>query len=162
MLRLQLAPNSRFAVIVRLLTRLAHRDETMTSGPLARSVNTNPAMVRRVLGLLADAGLVVLQAGAAGGCCLAGAPGGITPRDVCAAVEEGGLFGMHENPAARQCAVSCSIKSILGDIFGAAEKPVFASLEATTVAGVMTRVRRQERAGAARALRPGAETARSS
>ena len=140
-----MAPNSRFAVAVHLATSMAWLDgETVPSEALARSVNTNPVVVRRILGRLARARLVAPHPGAAGGYTLARDPAEITLRDVYRAVEGEGLFALHANPEARQCPVSCTIKGLLAGVFQSAEDAVETTLGKTTLADLVTRVRRRE------------------
>jgi len=59
--------STRFSVAVHVAVLLAGGAcRSQTSAAIARSVNTNPVVVRRVLGSLAAAGLVVSERGAAG------------------------------------------------------------------------------------------------
>ena len=89
--------SSRFAVAVHILTLLeTGRGEPLTSEYMAGSVNTNPSVVRRILTLLARAGLTRARMGAGGGTVLARPAGEITLRDVYRAVEcEERLFSLH-------------------------------------------------------------------
>ncbi len=89
-----MAGSSRFAVAVHALSLLAHHGRALDSPFIAGSVNTNPTVVRRVLGKLARAGLVSTQEGAGGDTTLARAAARITLADVYRAVEgEVKLFG---------------------------------------------------------------------
>jgi DNA-binding IscR family transcriptional regulator len=68
--------NSRFAVATHVLTSLALAAEDdpgarLTSDELAASINTSPVVVRRIIGRLQAAGLVVAQTGRGGGAALA-------------------------------------------------------------------------------------------
>ncbi|MDM7920799.1 MAG: Rrf2 family transcriptional regulator, partial [Pyrinomonadaceae bacterium] len=82
-----MAANSQFAMAVHILTMLAKdRDAFMKSDRLASSVNTNAVVIRRVLGQLGHAGLVVSQTGAAGGTRLAKSPSEIDLSSVYKAV----------------------------------------------------------------------------
>ena len=64
-------------------------DSALPSEDLARIGPTNPVVVRRVLGLLRDAGLVTSAKGHAGGWRLAKTPAQITVADVYRALGEG-------------------------------------------------------------------------
>ena len=133
--------SSRFAVALHVLTALAHMGEKgATSAALARSVNTNPVVVRRLLGALARAGLVTGQGGRAGGYRLAIQPAKVRLDAVLSAVEPAGLLALHENPANRACAVSCGIKSVLGDVFTQAEDALRGNLRRTTLADVVRQI----------------------
>src|SRR5579885_1925959 len=88
--------NSRFTVACHILTLLAQNPaEPMTSEYIAASVNTNPVVIRRVLGTLRSAHLVMSQGGNGGGWRLASAPAAVTLRDVYRAVEDEPLFPLH-------------------------------------------------------------------
>ncbi|MFZ1701010.1 MAG: Rrf2 family transcriptional regulator, partial [Pyrinomonadaceae bacterium] len=64
---------------VHILTMLAKAgDENVKSECIAGSVNTNPVVIRRILGQLNTAGLVASQTGAFGGTRLAKLPGDIS------------------------------------------------------------------------------------
>ena len=138
--------NTRFAVAVHVLTLLAQNGgEPVTSEYVAGSVNTNPSLVRRLLGALARAGLTTSQLGAGGGALLARAPSEITLRDVWRAVDEGELFALHRERANPQCPVGRNIQAALTAHFDSATRALEASLARTTIADVLRDVSRQER-----------------
>ncbi|MBI5432909.1 MAG: Rrf2 family transcriptional regulator [Planctomycetes bacterium] len=136
--------SSRFAVAVHLLCGLAFLEKSLgrgaTSADLAQSVNTNPVVVRRLLGILSRAGFVEGRGGRSGGYGLACAPAKIRLDAVLAAVEPDGVLALHENPANRACTVSCGIKPVLGGVFADAERALHASLKRTTLADVLRQV----------------------
>ncbi len=87
-------------------------DYKVTSNFLASSVNTNPVIVRNILGLLSSAGIVEIKAGV-GGASLAKSPNEITLLDIFKAVEkEESLFHFHENPNP-QCPVGRTVHSVM-------------------------------------------------
>ena len=61
--------------------------EPLTSEFIACSVNTNPALIRRLLGSLRDAGIVESRTGVGGGSTLLIDPERITLLDILRAVE---------------------------------------------------------------------------
>jgi len=80
--------SSRYAVALHVLVALADLGgEGATSELLARSVNTNPVVVRRILGMLVQAGLVAGKGGRGGGYHLAREPKRIPLDAVLRAVE---------------------------------------------------------------------------
>src|SRR5690349_523482 len=88
-----MAANLRFPVAVHIITALAYRDgESATSQQLAKSICTNPVVVRRLLSKLHQAGLIHCYPGKTGGCRLARSAEKITLFDVYTAVEGGGPF----------------------------------------------------------------------
>ena len=89
-------------------------DYKVTSNFLAGSINTNPVIVRNILGLLSSAGIVEIKAGV-GGASLAKSPNEITLLDIFKAVEkEESLFHFHENPNP-QCPVGRTVHSVMDE-----------------------------------------------
>lgn len=109
--------SSRFAVAVHTLTLMAwSEDEPLKSELVAKSVNTNPVVIRRILCELAHAGLVVSQTGSAGGSKLAWKPDEITLLDVYEAIECQGVFSLHRQHPSRRCPVGVNIETVLGEV----------------------------------------------
>ncbi|MFC8688622.1 Rrf2 family transcriptional regulator [Brevibacillus porteri] len=107
--------SSRFSIAVHILSLLAiDSNSHCTSEWIAGSVNTNPVVIRRVLGLLKKAGLVHVRAGA-GGASLVKELDQITLLEIYRAVdvvEEGQLFHIHEKPNP-DCPVGANIQFVL-------------------------------------------------
>lgn len=141
--------SSRFAVAVHILTLLeTGRGAPLTSEYIARSVNTNPAVVRRLLSLLARAGLTRGRMGAGGGSVLARPAADISLRDVYRAVEcEGKLFALHSEEPSRKCPVGRNIQAVLERATDAAQRALEKQLGERTVADVMAEVRAEDREG---------------
>jgi Rrf2 family protein len=136
--------SSRFVVAVHVLTLLAYGGgEAMTSEYIAGSVNTNPVVVRRILSLLAKAGLVVTQEGAKGGVRLAKPAKDIDLRAVYAAVESDPLFALHPQDPNPACPVGGAIQAALEPTLDAAAAALLSSLAHTTVADVVRRLREE-------------------
>jgi Rrf2 family protein len=108
-----MAANSQFSMAVHVLTLLASCEgASLKSDHIARSVNTNPVVIRRLLGQLAAAGLVVSRSGASGGTHLALPPERIRLCDVYRAVCCGEAFARHESPS-QDCPVGRGIETVL-------------------------------------------------
>jgi DNA-binding IscR family transcriptional regulator len=138
--------NSRFTVGVHILSLLAHEQgRTLTSEYIAVSVNTNPVVIRRLLGLLGQAGLVSTSEGAGGGTMLARPAERITLRDVYRAVEPGPLFGGTRNDPNPLCPVGRNIQGVLVGVNKEVERRMDEQLAQTTIAGVLASVRKEER-----------------
>ncbi len=129
--------SSRFVVATHILTALyVGRErgiEAMTSDFLADSVNTNPVVIRRLLGQLRKAGLVVSQVGARGGFSLGRSAGSMTLLDVHRAVEEGSLYHFHYREPNQLCPIGCTIQDALRGLFSEAESAVEAVLRSKTL-----------------------------
>jgi Rrf2 family protein len=107
--------SSRFTVAVHILSLVAiESNELCTSEWIAESVNTNPVVIRRVIGKLRNAGLIQVRRGL-GGATLQKSLIDITLLDVYKAVEvveEGELFQFHEKPNPN-CPVGANIEAVL-------------------------------------------------
>jgi Rrf2 family protein len=125
-----MSSNTRIAVAIHIMTSLAFSKESMTSEELARSINTNAVVVRRLLLLLARGGLIECTAGKAGGSVLAKKPKDISLADIYSAIApEEALFSIPEKDPNRACIVSCKMRGLLTDVFNQAEDAVQQSLK---------------------------------
>ena len=105
----------------------------MSSEELALSANANPVHVRRVLGPLREAGLVLSRPGPRGGWGLGRPAAEITTAQVWDLVQgHEPVLGLHgPNPA---CPVGRSIQQSLTDLDARARQAVRAELDRVTVA----------------------------
>jgi Rrf2 family protein len=133
--------SSRLAVATHVLLALSlHPGERLSSAWLAETVNTNPVVIRRLLGALQRAGLVATTSGKTGGTELSRSPAAITLRDVYEAVSCGELFALSPSPPNRKCPLSCSMKRVLSPVFTSAEAALSEQLAGTTLADLVVRV----------------------
>ncbi|CFX80445.1 Transcription regulator Rrf2-like [Syntrophomonas zehnderi OL-4] len=128
--------SSRFPVAVQILIIIAWcpEDVKITSELMARSVNTNPALIRRILGYLKNAGLVNVAAGT-GGTTLTRDAEKITLLDIYRAVEltnQSRLFGLHETTNS-ECPIGRNINEVLTPHLEQARMALEASLEEVTI-----------------------------
>lgn len=138
--------NSRFAVAAHILTLLhARGSEPLTSELIAGSVNTNPAVVRRMLSMLAKAGLTTARLGAGGGALLARPAEDITLLDVYRAVDQGEVFGLHRQGPNPACLVGRHIQGALEETMSAAAAALEGELAGRTIAAIVSTVERRER-----------------
>jgi Rrf2 family protein len=133
--------NSRFTVAVHILALLALEERPLSSKYIAGSVNTNPVVIRRMLGLLNKAGLVTTQLGVEGGSALAHPPEQITLLQLYHLVEHGQLFSLHPNQPNAHCPCGRTIQPVLTGLFQKAEAAMAAVLAATTIADVIQDIR---------------------
>ncbi|QAY66678.1 Rrf2 family transcriptional regulator [Paenibacillus protaetiae] len=78
----------RFAIAVHTLILLAHCGCLMTSGAIAKQVNSHPTFLRRVLAQLAGEGIVEAREGRDGGYFLKADPDRLTLADIYMAVRQ--------------------------------------------------------------------------
>jgi len=125
----------------------------VTSDFLASSVNTNPVVIRRIMGLLRDAGLIEVAAGT-GGIKLTRPADEITLLDVYRAAEPREvrrLFKIHEDTATR-CPVGGNIAELLEGFLGEAQAAMENKLNDVTLAdllGNLQRIRKRKESSAA-------------
>ena len=130
--------SSRFTLAVHILACIAViKDMKITSNLLAGSTNTNPVIVRKILGQLKNAGLVEVVRGT-GGASLAKPPEEISFLDIYQAVEcveRGELFHFHENPN-EKCPIGRNIHSVLEDKLEQVQRAMERELASISMADV--------------------------
>lgn len=133
--------NTQFAVGVHVLTYLAgiaaageHRP--VSSDELSASTNVTPVHVRRVLGPLREAGLVMSKPGQGGGWILGADPASIRVVQVWDLVRgDEPVLGLHgPNPA---CPVGRGVQAALVDLDRAVSDRVRAELAGVTIADLL-------------------------
>ncbi|MDQ0112774.1 Rrf2 family transcriptional regulator [Paenibacillus harenae] len=130
--------SNRFAMAVHIMTLLdVNEGERMTSELIAGSVNTNPVVIRRIIGMLSKAGLVTTNAGVAGAV-ITRPTDQITLLDIYNAVSsptQDELFAIHEKPNPN-CGVGRNIQSSLEKAFDEAKKAMENKLSEITLAQI--------------------------
>jgi Rrf2 family protein len=133
--------SSRLVLATHVLAGLAlARGTPVSSEALARSVNTNPAFVRRLLGALAKAGLAESQMGPSGGALLARPAEKITLLNVYRAVDDQNLFALHHHGPNPKCPIGRNITPILEAEIAEAANALERSLAGTTIADIASRI----------------------
>ena len=126
-------------------------DGLQSSGKVAESLESNPVLVRRILGLLRDKGMVASTEGSGGGWRLARPAEEISLYDAYAAVEGGEvLLPVHTHPPSQSCVIGRHMQSLLEDEFAAAQRALEERLSRTSIAEMLARVVGREGAGASR------------
>lgn len=131
--------SSRFSVGIHILALIElNKDGVSSSEFLAESVNTNPTLIRKIMGMLKKAGLIEVKPGIAGAK-LARELSEITMLDVYKAVsvvKENELFSVHENPNIK-CPVGRNIQNTIDPIFSAAQLAMESTLGQVTLEKVV-------------------------
>lgn len=136
-----LTSNTHFTIGVHVLAALAvHEGHPVPSSDLARSVSTNPAFLRAVMGSLREAGLVETQRGKGGGALIGRDPAHITLLDIYRATEGEARLQAHDCSGA-DCALGQAMPSVLKDISARLDHVVAQELSRITVAEIAERVR---------------------
>jgi len=132
--------SARFSIAVHILSLIAIRPNDCTGDFIAGSVNTNPVIIRRIIGMLKKAGLVEVRPGV-GGASLLRNPEQITLLDVYRAVnviKENQLFRVHEDTNV-QCPVGRNIESVLQSELKEAQSAMEHRLAQTTLSQLIAK-----------------------
>jgi Rrf2 family protein len=136
-----MSANSRMTVAVHILSYLVFasrkRPDLVTSEQIAKSVRTNAVVIRRLLGLLREGGLVRSRRGANAGWRLARSPKAISLLDVYNAVHDDPLFRLHASPPNPQCPIGRGLPSALRKVYGTLEDELRRQLARTSVDEVL-------------------------
>lgn len=121
--------NARFATLIHILTLLdKSQGQWMSSEMIAGSININPVMVRKELGVLQDLGWVVSKKGKEGGSMLQVASDEISLADIYQAANQSSVLGRKHQSANPQCPVGRDINGELESLFGEADQAVIETL----------------------------------
>jgi Rrf2 family protein len=124
------AVNTRFSTSVHALVLLAAEpDVQRTSEEIARQLNTNPVVIRRLLSLLQAAGLVASQKGPSGGSKLAKPAKAIRLGEIYMAVDACAEFHPAKHPGEQAAAIDAALDKLHRDAVAA----MVADLDATTL-----------------------------
>ena len=138
--------SSRFAVGIHILSLIEfNKDGVSSSEFLAGSVNTNPAVIRKIMGMLKNAGLIKVRPGIAGAE-LAKELSEITLLDVYKAVNvvhDNELFSVHDNPNP-SCPVGRNIQNTIVPLFSAAQLALEKTLANVTIEDVVNGIKEKD------------------
>lgn len=110
--------NTRFATAVHIMTLLAKSpQEWLTSEWIAGSINLNPAMVRKEISVLREAGLITSKQGKEGGSQLGKDVENISISEIYAAVKNTEVLGKKNNNPNPACSVGKEINVHLNTLF---------------------------------------------
>lgn len=113
--------DSKLSSVLHVLLHLAHSDHPMTSEQMARFLDTNPVLVRRVLAGLRERGYISSVRGHGGGWAITCDLAKVTLRDIYEAVGSPPLFAMGNRSEKTQCLVEQAVNASLGQAFDEAE-----------------------------------------
>lgn len=137
-----MAVNTRFATGVHALLLLAvEPDVLQTSEDVARKLNTNPVVIRRVFSLLQQAELVESQKGPSGGSRLARPAKEISLADIYRALDQGDVFHASSSSAAHAGKLSAVLSQVFKDVQKALEK----ELAQTTLSQLVKKLNKKDK-----------------
>jgi DNA-binding IscR family transcriptional regulator len=147
--------DSRLSGVLHVVLHLAERGRPVTSEELAKVMDTNPVVIRRLMAGLREQGYVRSEKGHGGGWTLACDLSQVTLRDIHAALGSPSLLAMGNRTEAPGCLVEQAVNSALGQVFVDAETLLLSRFGEVTLAVLGADV--HERMGAARGRTHAAE-----
>jgi Rrf2 family protein len=120
--------------MLHVLLHMAQHDGPMTSEAIARMLGTNPAVIRRTMAGLRDAGYVLSEKGHGGGWAIAADLSRVSLLDVHRAVGGPRIFAIGNEQANPDCAVEKVVNEAVQDALREAEELLVARLHAVSLA----------------------------
>ncbi|MEO9573547.1 MAG: Rrf2 family transcriptional regulator [Tateyamaria sp.] len=128
--------NSRLSLALHTLSHMAGEPDRMrTSSDIADHAGTNPVVVRRVLGKLREAGLLISEKGHTGGWRLALKPQDISLADVYLALDER-LVAADEASDAPACSIEHALHTRVSGVLEEIERSLVQKLGETSISEV--------------------------
>ena len=124
---------------------MAQQDGPVTSEVMAKAMDTNPVVIRRIMAGLRDTGYVRAEKGHGGGWTLDCDLAKVTLRDIYRALGEPALFAIGNRSDNPDCLVEKAVNAALGRSIEQAEALLLASLSKVTLAALAADVRRGKR-----------------
>lgn len=126
--------------VLHVLLHMAQQDGPLTSEVLARAMDTNPVVIRRIMAGLRDHGYVRSEKGHGGGWTLACDLSKVTLRDIYTALGCPSLLAIGNRTEAPGCLVEEAVNAALNKSFHEAETLLLSRLGEVTLAMLSTDV----------------------
>lgn len=120
--------------LLHVLLHMAQRSEPVTSETLAKSMDTNPVVIRRIMAGLRDQGYVRSEKGHGGGWTVVCDLSKVTLRDIYTAIGSPALLAIGNRTEAPDCRVEQAVNAALGQTFDEAEALLLSRLGEVTLA----------------------------
>jgi len=126
--------DSRLSGVLHVLLHMAEHDGPVTSEVLAKAMQTNPVVIRRIMAGLREQGYVQSEKGHGGGWRIACDLSRVTLRDVYAALGEPVLLALGNRTEMPGCPVEQAVNAALNEAFRDAEAVLLEHLGKVTLA----------------------------
>lgn len=126
--------DSRLSGVLHVLLHMAEAGRPVTSEDMAKAMQTNAVVVRRVMAGLRDAGFVSSEKGHGGGWCIACDLAAVTLLDVYTALGSPQPFAMGNRSETPDCLVEQAVNAVLDDAFRDAEALLLARMGSVSLA----------------------------
>lgn len=134
--------DSRLSGVLHLLMHMATEQRPLTSEVLAKSLDTNPVVVRRLIAGLRERGYVRSEKGHGGGWTLACDLSAVTLRDIHEGLGSPRLLAIGHQSERPDCLAEQAVDAALGDAFADAEARLLARFGEVTLADLQVEVNR--------------------
>lgn len=121
--------DTKFARLLHVLVHMHLKGGATTSETIAQMLHTNPALVRRTMAPLREAGYVKSERGPGGGWALNCLLSEITAKDVYVALATKGLFALSPSQDNPNCPVELSVNHLLDQAMQNGENEFLKTLE---------------------------------
>ncbi|BBM84856.1 RrF2 family transcriptional regulator [Candidatus Uabimicrobium amorphum] len=129
-----------FATGIHIVVVLSYFDKLATSELLAKSVCTNPGLIRRIAAKLHKAEIIKCYAGKNGGMKLSKAPEDITLLEIYEALSLSPALKTSNREVFSQCYISCNISNVLSGVFEEGERALKSTLADKTIADIKNKI----------------------
>lgn len=135
--------DSRLSGVLHLLLHMAEQDSPLTSEALAKAMETNPVVIRRILAGLREAGHVRSEKGHGGGWMLARPLRQVSLRDIYAALGTPPVLAIANRSDNPKCLVEQAVNAALDRAFHEAQAALLARLRDVTLADLQADFRKR-------------------
>ncbi|HEY4056104.1 MAG TPA: Rrf2 family transcriptional regulator [Kofleriaceae bacterium] len=126
--------DSRLSGVLHVLLHMAQRDGASTSEEMAKAMDTNPVVIRRIMAGLREHGYLRSEKGHGGGWTFACDLNQVTLRDIYTALGEPTLLAIGNRTDVPGCVVEAAVNAALGTSFDEAEQVLLARFGEVTLA----------------------------
>lgn len=142
--------DSRLSVALHVLLHMSQTRDAITSETLGDMMQTNPVAIRRTLGCLREANIVVAEKGHHGGWKVTRDLRSLSVGDVYHALDSSVLFGIAVRNPEATCPLERAANRVVGDALAEAETVLMTRLRSVSV-GVLLENAKKRRTSRARA-----------
>ena len=126
--------STKLSDVLHILLHMAQSNDPITSEDLAKTMQTNPVVVRRTMAGLRDKGFVASEKGHGGGWQLSCDLESVTLHDVYTALGAPTMIALGNRTNTPDCLVEKAVSIATNDAFATAEATLVASFRDTTLA----------------------------
>jgi Rrf2 family protein len=139
--------DSKLSGVLHVLLHMAEANGPVTSEAMAKMMQTNPVVIRRILAGLREQGFVISEKGHGGGWQLSCDLNAVTLYDIYVALESPAILAMGNRSESPNCLVEEAVNTLMNQAFRAAEALLLAQFREVTLAQLSQHVhqRLQER-----------------